>query len=50
MVRNKPGELTFVVPDSLVPGSCRAKVRALFGTDDVREGTLKAVLDVQAMP
>jgi hypothetical protein len=40
--KNMPGELMFIVPDSLSPGDYTLVVRAGFGEDDVRTGALEA--------
>ncbi len=44
--KNIPGELMFLVPDGLAAGDHELTVRAVFGTDDVRTGTLAATLTV----
>jgi len=46
--KNKPGELMFMVPDSLAAGDYVLMIRAGFGEDDVRMGTLEATLTVAA--
>ncbi len=46
--KNKPGELMFMVPDSLSPGDYMLVVRAGFGEDDVRIGALETTLTVAA--
>ena len=44
--KNKPGELMFMVPDSLAAGDYVLMIRAGFGEDDVRMGALEATLTV----
>jgi len=44
--KNVPGELMFPVPATLVAGDYLLVVRAAFGEDDVRMGTLEATLTV----
>ena len=41
-----PGELMFLVPDTLVAGDYLLVVRAAFTEEDVRMGTLDATLTV----
>ena len=45
--RNMPGDLMFKVPPDLAPGSYRLEVRASFGDETVRSGSLEAQLTVQ---
>jgi len=44
MGKNMPGELMFLVPDTLVAGDYLLVVRADFTKEDVRMGTLEATL------
>ena len=43
---NNPGTLIFLVPAGLAPGEVQLEVRAAFGQEDVRTGTLKQTLTV----
>ena len=44
--KNMPGELMFLVPDTLVAGDYLLVVQAAFTEEDVRMGTLEATLTV----
>lgn len=47
IVRNKPGELNFLIPDTLAAGTYTLQVRAkLEGVNDVRSGALLGTLQV----
>ena len=45
--RYTPGEIIFRVPDALLPGQYKLEVKAIFGTNDLRTGTLKKMLTVE---
>ncbi|MCB0212710.1 MAG: DUF4469 domain-containing protein [Anaerolineae bacterium] len=45
--RHTPGEIIFRVPDTLLPGQYKLEVKAIFGTNDLRTGTLKKILTVE---